>query len=189
MLHVGWNCWLQVKATSGIEMCINFPPIDVEDDCSYYPFCIFCEKLYRSFSVGWKFFFSNSCSLLSSSNFNWTHGWLGLLKEEDLQSFNIAGKFPGLNMSLPQFHHSVGIRVAQHGHTMMASDTFALCPRCGTWFIELVFGFLHISTSKNTNWISGLVTRSGDMLYRAASYYGMIVMSRSQLKLLEPLDS
>lgn len=38
-------------------MCINFPPIDVEDDCSYYPFCIFCEKLYRSFSVVWKFFF------------------------------------------------------------------------------------------------------------------------------------
>lgn len=94
------------------------------------PINVSCLGSYRYSSVRWEFILVAYYFQLSSSNFKST-GFDWVVGRRDLQGFNIAStsSFCGLDILQLQFHHSVGIPVAQYVHTM-AFDTIAGCHRC-----------------------------------------------------------
>ena len=96
----------------------------VKDEHSCQPINVSCLGSYRYSSVRWEFilvayYFQLSSSNLESTGFDWVVG------RRDLQGFNIAStsSFCGLDILQLQFHHSVGIPVAQYVHTIW-------CHRC-----------------------------------------------------------
>ena len=133
--HLGWNClwtcamrnrcdWFQVQRNSmewSLHQNITHGPwirkMTIRTDHQWI-----ITRNYGAISV--------RCSLVSISNFNWLHGWVGSFNEG---TFKVSRCHPLEPVLHWRCHYSFSILwkfPAQHVHAIIVFAIFARCPRC-----------------------------------------------------------